>query len=83
MTFTYPYFSPKVMVKFTREVKGHFVTLSSSPDVEHSISPQASTQLTLVKSGPTTVTALVRSDSPFLRTFNRTGAAKKEENRAT
>ena len=27
MTFTYPYFSPEVMVKFTRKVKGHFVTL--------------------------------------------------------
>ena len=27
MTFTYPYFSPKVMAKFTRKVKGHFGTL--------------------------------------------------------
>ena len=27
MTFTYPYFSPEVMVKFTRKVKGHFMTL--------------------------------------------------------
>ena len=27
MTFTYPYFSPKVMVKFTRKVKGHVMTL--------------------------------------------------------
>ena len=36
------------------------------------------TQLTFVKSGPTTVTALLTSASPFLRTFNRTGAAKKK-----
>ena len=27
MTFIYPCFSPEVMVKFTRKVKGHFVTL--------------------------------------------------------
>ena len=28
MTFTCPYFLPELMVKFTREVKGHFVTLT-------------------------------------------------------
>ena len=30
MTFTCPYFSPKVMVKFSRKVKGHFVMLIES-----------------------------------------------------
>ena len=27
MTFTCPYYSPEVMVKFTRRATGHFVTL--------------------------------------------------------
>ena len=28
MTFYIPYFQPQVMVKFTRRVRGHFVTLT-------------------------------------------------------